>query len=86
MRDGRLRELEERHELTDADLAGVLAEHVDELQADRIAERLGDGRHAGGLRAFNVGVDDGLAARLAVGTLLLRGQLQIDTHQCTFTY
>ena len=42
MGDGRLRKVEERHQLADADLAGVLSKHVDELQPDRIAERLGD--------------------------------------------
>ena len=36
-----LGEVEQRHELADADLARVLAQHVDELEADRIAEGLG---------------------------------------------
>src|SRR5687767_8548248 len=31
MGDGRLAQVEERHKLADADLAGVLAQHVDEL-------------------------------------------------------
>ena len=51
---------------------------VDELEAHRVAERLGDDRHANRVLALDVGVDDGLAARLAGGPLLLRRQLQID--------
>jgi hypothetical protein len=38
VRDRGLGEVEQRHELAHADLAGVLAEHVDELQADRVTE------------------------------------------------
>ena len=40
--------------------------------------------HALGLLALDVRVDDRLAAGLAGGALLLRGQLQIDSH--LFTY
>ena len=42
VRDGGLGEVEQRDQLAHADLAGVLAQHVDELQPDRVAERLGD--------------------------------------------
>jgi hypothetical protein len=38
-------DVEQRHELTDTDLPGVAAQHVDELHADRITERLGDLGH-----------------------------------------
>ena len=78
VRDGRLGEVEQWDELADADLAGVLAEHVDELQPDRVTQRLGDRGHPLRLVALDVGVDDGLAAALPGGALLLRGQLQID--------
>src|SRR5918999_4221021 len=84
VRDRRLRQFEERYELADADLAGVLPEHVDELEANRVAERLGDRRHPLRLVSFDVGVDDRLTARLAWGALLLRGEPQIDRHQYTF--
>ena len=60
-------------ELADADLPGVLAQHVDELQADRVAEGLGDLGHAQRLLALYVGVDDGLAAALTGRALLLGG-------------
>jgi hypothetical protein len=43
--DRRLGELEQRYELADTDLAGMLSEHVDELEADGVAERLGDRGH-----------------------------------------
>jgi hypothetical protein len=62
----------------------VLAEDVDELDPHRVAERLGDARHPLRLLALDVGVDDRLAAGLAGGSLLLRGQLQIDSHQYTY--
>ena len=75
--------VEQRHQLADADLAGVLAQHVDELQADRVAERLGDLGHADRLLALDVGIDDRLAARLAGRALGLRRQLQIDGHRST---
>ena len=79
-RERGLGDVEERHQLADADLAGVLAQHVDELQPDRVAERLGDLGHALGLLALDVGVDDRLAARLAGRALGLRRELQIDGH------
>jgi arsenate reductase len=84
VRDGGLGEVEEGNELADADLARVLAQDVDELHADRITQRLGDVRHPLRVLARDVGVDDGLAAGLADGALLLGGELQIDSH--LFTY
>ena len=83
VRDGRLGEVEQRHQLADADLPGVLAQHVDQLQPDRVGERLRDAGHALGLLALDVGVDDRLAARLAGGALLLGRELQIDSHLYT---
>ena len=74
-----------RDQLAHADLAGVLAQDVDELQPDRVAERLGDLGHALGLLALDVGVDDRLAARLAGGALGLGHELQIDGHLFTNT-
>ena len=76
--------VEQRHELAHADLARVLAQHVYQLQADRIAERLGDLGHARRLGALDVGVHDRLAASLAGRALLLRGELQIDGHQSIY--
>jgi len=38
--NGGLREIEERDQLAHAHLPGVLAQHVDELQADWVAESL----------------------------------------------
>jgi hypothetical protein len=67
-----LSDVKQRHELTDAHLPGVPAQNVYELQADRIAERLGNLGHAQRVVALNVGVDDGLTAALAGGALLLR--------------
>ena len=74
-----------RHELAHADLAGVLAQHVDELQSDRIAERLGHLGHPDRMLAIDVRVDDRLTTRLARGSLLLRGQFEIDRHRFTMT-
>ena len=71
-------------QLAHADLAGVLAQHVDELQADRVAERLRDLGHPHGLLALDVGIDDRLATRLAGRALLLGGQLQIDRHRSMY--
>jgi hypothetical protein len=71
-----LGEVEQRHQLADADLAGVLSQHIDELHPDRIAERLGDPAHALGPLLFDVGVGDRLAADLALGALLLGGELE----------
>ena len=79
-----LGDVEQRHQLADADLAGVLAQHVHELQADRVAEGLGDLGHPQRVIALHVGVDDGLAAALTGGSLLLGRQLQIDRHRSTY--
>ena len=84
MRDRGLGELEEGHQLAHADLSGVLSQHVHELHAYRIAECLRDAAHALGLIALDVGVDDRLAARFADGALLLRSELQIDSHLSTY--
>ena len=73
VRERGLGDVEQRHELAHADLAGVLAQHVDELQADRVAERLGDFGHAHRLLALHIGVDDRLAAPLPGGALLSSG-------------
>ena len=81
-----LGDVEQRHELADADLAGVLAQDVDELEPNRVAERLGDLGHPDRLLALDVGIDDRLAARLTRGALDLRCQLQIDSHLSTDTY
>ena len=81
----RLGDLEERHQLADTDLARVLAQDVDELQADRVTERLGDLGHSQRLLALNVGVDDGLAAGLARWSFALGRQFQIDGHLSTDT-
>ena len=72
--------LEQRHQLADAHLAGVRAQHVDELQADGVGQRLGDGGHALGLHALEIGVDNRLTAGFAGGPLLLGRQLDIDRH------
>ena len=82
--DGRLADVEQRNQLADADLAGVLAQDVDELHPDRVAQGLGDLRHPLRLLALDVGIDDRVATGLARRALLLRGQLQIDRHQCTY--
>ena len=86
VRERGLGDVEERDELVDADLAGVLAQHVDELKPDRVAERLGHGGHAHRVLALDVGIDDGLAAGLAGGALGLGGELEIDGHRSTNTY
>src|SRR6185437_17153003 len=83
MRDRRLGEIEEGDQLADADLAGVPSQHVDELQSDRVAQGLGDLGHPDRLIAIDLGIDDRLTARLAGGTLCLRGQLQVDRHRYT---
>ena len=70
-----LGEVEEGNQLADADLAGVLAEDVHQLHADRIAERLGHNANALGLLALDVRIDDGLATGLARRALLLRCEL-----------
>jgi hypothetical protein len=62
----------------------VLSQDVDELEPDRIAERLGDLSHAFGPHTLDVGIDDGLATRLSGSALLLGGQLEIDRHRSTY--
>src|ERR1035437_2760306 len=84
MGKGRLRDIEERYQLADADHAGVLAQHVDELQADRVTERLGDLGHPKCVISRDIGIDDGLAAALAGCSLLLWHQLHIDQHRSTY--
>ena len=78
-------DVEQRHQLAYADLARVLAQHVDELQPDRVAERLGHRGHAERMLALDVGIHDRFAAALAGGAFGLRRQLQIDGHQSTCT-
>ena len=76
VRDGGLGEVEQRDELADADLAGVLAQHVDELQpelGDDLFFKLGDAMNAKGqwnglsvyaLMAYVVsGLPDGVESR-----------------------
>ena len=82
--DRGLGEVEERHQLADAHLAGVLSQHVDQLHPHRIAERLGHLGHALGVLALDVGIDDWLTTGLAVGALGLRSKLQIDRHLSTY--
>jgi hypothetical protein len=62
----------------------VLAQNVDELQADGVPERLGHERHPLRLAPLDIRVHDRLTAGLAHGALLLRSQLQIDRHQSTY--
>jgi hypothetical protein len=86
VRHGRLGEVEEGDQLADADLPGVLAEHVHELQANRVGEGLRDRGHSLGLVALDVRVDDRLAAALALRALLLRLQGEvIDGHLFALT-
>jgi hypothetical protein len=71
----------------------VLAQDVDEPRADRVAEGFRDLGELLGLLALGVGVDDGLAARLAGCALRLSASLDallfgassrsmaIDTHR-----
>jgi hypothetical protein len=61
----------------------VLAQHVHELQADGVAQRLRERRQARRALAVDVGIDHRLAARLPGRGLLLGDQLQIDRHRCT---
>ncbi len=79
-----LGDVEQWHELTDTDLAGVLAQHVDELQTNRVTEGLGDLGHTQCTIALDFGVCDGLTTALSSGSLLLRGKLHIDQHQSTY--
>jgi hypothetical protein len=75
-----LGEVEQRHQLTDAHLAGVFAQHINELQTDWVSERLRDGGQPDRLGALYVRVNDRLAARFAWRALLLGHELQIDDH------
>ena len=75
---GGLGEVEQGHELADADLAGVLPQYVHELHPDRIAEGLGGSGHTLRLLALDVGVDHRVAANLALGALALGRELEID--------
>ena len=75
MGDCGLGEVEERDQVADAHLPGVLAQHVNELQPDRVAEGLGDRGQADRLLALHPGVDGRLAPRFAGGALDLRSQL-----------
>ena len=68
-------DVEERGELAHAHLPGVLSQHVHQLKADGIAERLRDERQTIGLRALDIGVGDRLAARLTGRALVLRREL-----------
>jgi hypothetical protein len=81
VRERGLGDVEQGHELAHADLAGVPAQDVHDLQADGVAERLRDLRHAHGALAVDVGVDDRLAARLAGRPLGLGCHDQIDAHR-----
>src|SRR3954447_4595467 len=80
MGDGRLGEIEERDELADADLTCMPSQDVDELHANRVAQRLGDGGGPLRLLAGDLRVHHRLATGLAGGPLLLGGQLEIDGH------
>ena len=60
-------EIKQRDQLTHADLAGVLAKNVHELEAHGVAKSLCDRSHALGALALHVGVDDGLAAGSPAG-------------------
>ena len=62
----------------------MFPQHVNQLHPDGVAERFGHFGHTCSLSALDVGVDDGLAAALACGTLLLGDKFQIDSHQYTF--
>ena len=84
MRHGGLRKIEQWDELADADLPGVLAQHVDELHADRVPEGFGDLRHPQRLLTVDIGIDHRLATRLPWLPLGLRGQFQIDRHLYTY--
>src|ERR1700678_4349105 len=87
MGEGRLRDVEQRHQLTDTHLAGVLTQHIHELQADRVSERLRHLGHPERLGTIDVGIDNWLAAALPGRALRLGGQLedrQIDAHRSTY--
>src|SRR5947209_5341169 len=84
VRERGLGDVEQRHELADADLPGVLAQDVDQLQADRVAERFRHRGDPGRALALDVRVDDRLATWLAGRALVLRRELQIDGHLSTY--
>jgi glycerol uptake facilitator-like aquaporin len=84
VRERGLGDIEQGHQLADADLAGVLAQNVYELQTDRVTKCLRDLRHPQRVIAIDVRVDNGLTTALTIGPLLLRGELQIDWHRSTY--
>src|SRR6202035_1708084 len=84
MGEGRLGDVEQRHELAHADLARVLAQDVDQLQANGVAEGLCDRGHPRRVITRYVRVDDRLAAALAGSPLVLGGERQIDRHLYTY--
>ena len=69
------------YRIVDFALSNLANAGYHELEADRVAERLGDGGHAKRVLALDVGIDDRRAARLSDGTLGLRCKLQIDRHR-----
>jgi hypothetical protein len=71
MRERGLGDVEQRDELAHADPARVLAEHVDELDADRVGQRAGDGGEAIGIARSDIRVHERLTARLARRSLAL---------------
>ena len=71
VRDRRLPHVEQRRQLTHAHLARVPAQHIDQLHPDGVAQRLGDRRHALGLSALDIWVDDRFATRLPRWSFLL---------------
>ena len=81
--DRRLGEVEQRDQFADANLAGIPSQHVDELEPNRVAERLGDFGHSDRLLALDLGIHDRLAAALAGRPLALRSQFEWDGHTRT---
>jgi hypothetical protein len=79
MRNGRLREVKQRHQLTYADLSCVLAQNIDELHPHWIAEGLGDVRDPIGFVPLDIGVDDRLATTLAWRALDFRRESRSTT-------
>jgi hypothetical protein len=63
----------------------MVAEHVDQLEADRIAERLCDLGHPHRLFALEVRKHDGLATALARRALGLWSEFEIDSDLYTDT-
>ena len=64
----------------------MLTQHVHQLQADRVTQRLGDLGHSDRLLTLHIGIDDRLAARLACRAFRFGGQFedgQIDAHRYT---